>query len=573
IMLVVVTGVSLLVQIYSQGFLAGDPGYSRYYAFMSLLTASMLGLVLANNLIMVYFFWELVGLCSFLLIGFWFQRPSAAAAAKKAFIVTRLGDLGFLVAILYLILNTGPEALTNGLNIAFLNERAVSGLLVGTSFTLAALGIFAGAVGKSAQFPLHVWLPDAMEGPTPVSALIHAATMVAAGVYLVARMFPLFEACNALTVVAFIGGFTALFAATMGLVMHDVKKVMAYSTISQLGYMMMALGVGGLVAGVFHLFNHAFFKALLFLGSGSMIHGTGTQDMREMGGLRKTMPITFITVLIASLSLSGIPPFSGFWSKDEILADTLGKHGSPVLFAMGLAAAFMTAFYMFRLIFVAFGGSYRGAASAAHGSHGGGHTSGHSVTLDSGHSSHGGGGVHESPWVMTLPLIILALLSIGTGFLNINGWFAGFINPHEEAAGFNYPVMATSVAVALAGIFLAYAVYSAKWISAESLGRAFGPAHKWLTNKYYLDHLYEDIITRRLVIGVCAVLSWFDRTFIDGIVNGVAGLVMALGGGLRRAETGRVQTYALVIFAGLLVILGAWMLGLPDAVSGWVAKP
>ncbi|MBI2863577.1 MAG: NADH-quinone oxidoreductase subunit L [Chloroflexi bacterium] len=569
-MLVVVTGVSLLVQIYSQGYMAGDPGYSRYYAFMSLFTASMLGLVLANNLIMVYFFWELVGLCSYLLIGFWFQKPAAAAAAKKAFIVTRLGDLGFLVAILWLVFNVDPAG-PNGLNIAFLNEKTTLDLIAGAGLTWAALGIFAGAVGKSAQFPLHVWLPDAMEGPTPVSALIHAATMVAAGVYLVARMFPLFEAApDAMVVVAFVGGFTAIFAASMGLVMHDVKRVMAYSTVSQLGYMMMALGVGGLVAGIFHLFNHAFFKALLFLGSGSMIHGTGTQDMREMGGLRRAMPVTFITVLIASLSLSGIPPFSGFWSKDEILADTLGGHGNVLLFALGLAAAFMTAFYMFRMMFVAFGGSFRGPATAQ-GGHTSGHTSGHAIHLDQSHSAHAVG-AHESPRVMTVPLIVLAILAVLTGFLNVNGWFGGLLE-EGYVVHFNYGVMASSVVVALAGIFLAYAVYGAKWISAESLGRAFGPAHKWLTNKYYLDHLYEGVITRGAVIGICAVLSWFDHTFVDGIVNGVARLVMAISGGVRKAETGRVQAYALVIFAGVLVIMGLWMLGLPNSVSGWVAKP
>ncbi|MDD5703957.1 MAG: NADH-quinone oxidoreductase subunit L, partial [Dehalococcoidales bacterium] len=352
IMLVVVTSVSLMVQIYSQGYMHGDPGYHRYYAWMSLFTASMLGLVLADSLLLMFVFWEMVGLCSYLLIGFWFQRPSAANAAKKAFIVTRIGDFGFLAAILILYANTGT------FDIVQLREMAVAGTLAGAVLTWSAIGIFAGAAGKSAQFPLHTWLPDAMEGPTPVSALIHAATMVAAGVFLVARMLPLFEHSGAaMNTVAVIGGFTAIFAASMGLVAVDIKRVLAYSTVSQLGYMMLGLAAGGVAVGIFHLFNHAFFKALLFLGSGSVNHATGTFDMREMGGLRKAMPWTFVLFVIGSLSLAGIWPLAGFWSKDEVLAAAL--ENQPVLFALAIITVFMTSFYMFRVVFLTFGGESR----------------------------------------------------------------------------------------------------------------------------------------------------------------------------------------------------------------------
>ncbi len=423
IMLIVVSGVSLLVQIYSQGYMKGDPGYHRYFAFMSLFTMSMLGLVMASNLLLVYVFWEGVGLGSYLLIGFWFHRPSAAAAAKKAFIVTRFGDFGFLIGILILYFTYGT------FNIAELNQMAMVGALGGTAFTLAMLGVFSGAVGKSAQFPLHTWLPDAMEGPTPVSSLIHAATMVAAGVYLVARTLPMFSSSvTAITTVAFIGGFTAIFAASMGLVMNDIKRVLAYSTISQLGYMMLGLGIigtgishGGLgvragpaafeaaillgvSVGIFHLFNHAFFKCLLFLGAGSVNHATGTFDMRLMGGLRKYMPWTYATFLIGSLSLAGIWPLAGFWSKDEIV-HYAWEH-QPALFWLAIITVFMTAFYMFRAVFLTFGGEYRGG-EAGHGGHS-------SQSSHGAHESHGK--PHESPLVMLFPMVILAIFAIGSGW-------------------------------------------------------------------------------------------------------------------------------------------------------------
>ena len=538
VMLMVVTVVSLMVQIYSQGYMHGDPGYHRYFAFMSIFTTAMLGLVMANNLVLAFVFWELVGLGSYLLIGFWFHRPSAADAAKKAFIVTRLGDFGFLAGILILYHNTGT------FDIAELHGLAATGALAGTVLTWAAIGIFAGAAGKSAQFPLHVWLPDAMEGPTPVSALIHAATMVAAGVFLVARMFPLFEhSTQALTTVAIIGGFTAIFAASMGLVMNDIKRVLAYSTISQLGYMMLGLGTGGVAVGIFHLFNHAYFKALLFMGAGSVNHSTGTFDMRLMGGLRKAMPWTYITFVIGSLSLAGIWPLAGFWSKDEILITSLASQ--PILFWLAMITVFLTAFYMFRVIFMTFGGEYRGGASDEHGDH-----------------SH----PHESPPVMVVPLVILAVLAVISGFWNVTGGFSEFMghHGHTEVHGFiqglfgilTHPLPLISLLVALFGIFLAYAIYCAKWISAESIGKLFGPLHTLAYRKYFFDELYENAIVKNfLVKGLFWIFQAFDTGAVDGTVNGVANGVTTGGGVIRHAQTGQLQLYGLFIGIGVLAIL------------------
>jgi len=539
VMVVVVSFVSLMVQIYSQGYMHGDPGYHRYFAFMSLFTACMLGLVMADNLVFLFLFWEGVGLGSYLLIGFWFHRPSAANAAKKAFIVTRFGDFGFLAAILLLFYNTGT------FDIGQLHSLAATGLLAGSVLTWAAIGIFSGAVGKSAQFPLHVWLPDAMEGPTPVSALIHAATMVAAGVFLVARFFPLFEHSHtALTTVAVIGGFTAIFAATMGLVMTDIKRVLAYSTISQLGYMMLGLGVGGVAIGIFHLFNHAFFKALLFLGAGSVNHSTGTFDMREMGGLRKAMPWTFITFLIASISIAGIWPLAGFWSKDEILAYSLANN--PILFYLAMITVFMTAFYMFRAVFLTFGGEYRGGATTSHG-------------------GHGSKKLHESPIVMVIPMAILAFLSIVSGWLNVTGAFGQFLG-HEvsgESTGFfqgffgilAHPLPLISLLVAGLGIFLAYAMYSVKWISAEAVGRIFKPLYNLFYHKYWFDELYEKVIVVRfLVDGVFKALSIFDSRVVDGAVNGVATGTAEAGAAIRRTQTGQLQAYGVAIAIGIIAI-------------------
>ncbi len=533
VMLVVVTIVSLMVQIYSQGYMHGDPGYHRYFAWMSLFTASMLGLVMASSLLFMFVFWEMVGLCSYLLIGFWFHRPSAANAAKKAFIVTRLGDFGFLAGILLLYTTTGT------FDIAQLHELAITGALAGSTLTWAAIGIFAGAAGKSAQFPLHVWLPDAMEGPTPVSALIHAATMVAAGVFLVARTFPLFEhSAQALTTVAVIGGFTAIFAASMGLVMTDIKRVIAYSTISQLGYMMLGLGAGGVAIGIFHLFNHAFFKALLFLGAGSVNHATGTFDMRQMGGLRRIMPWTYATFVIAALSLSGIWPLSGFWSKDEILVAAL--ENQPIVFYLAMITVFMTAFYIFRVIFLTFGGEYRGGSPEAHGAH-----------------------PHESPSVMVVPMVVLAVLAVVSGLWNVTGGFGAFMG-HGETHGFvegffgilTHGLPWVGLILAGLGILLAYAMYSAKWISAERVGSMFRPLYTLFLRKYWLDELYENVIVRiALLKGLFAGFQVFDSYGVDGAANGVARTAIATGRAVRRAQTGQLQFYGLFIGIGILAIV------------------
>jgi len=527
IMLIVVTVVSLMVQIYSQGYMHGDPGYHRYYAYMSLFTTAMLGLVMANNLLIMYIFWELVGLCSYLLIGFWFHRPAAAKAAKKAFIVTRIGDFGFLAAILLLFFNTGT------LDVAQLHSYAVTGAIGSAVLTWAAVGIFAGAVGKSAQFPLHVWLPDAMEGPTPVSALIHAATMVAAGVFLVARMFPLFEhSPEAMTTVAYIGGFTAIFAATMGLVMTDIKRVLAYSTISQLGYMMLGLGVGGVAIGIFHLFNHAFFKALLFLGAGSVNHATRTFDIRLMGGLRKVMPWTYATFLIASLSIAGIWPLAGFWSKDEILASALSEN--TLLFVLAMITVFMTAFYMFRVVFMTFGGEYRGSEKP-----------------------------HESPPVMVVPMVVLAVLAVVSGWFNATGGFSHLLG-HGESHGFtegffgilSHPLPWISLAMAGSGILLAYAMYSAKWLSAKRISWFFRSLYVLFSKKYWTDELYEDVIGQRLLSdNLFAGMKLLDSNVIDGAVDGVAKTVVVTGKTVRKMQSGQLQLYGLFIILGVLAIV------------------
>ncbi len=584
-MLIVVTGVSLMVQIYSQGYMAGDTGYIRYFCFMALFTSSMLGLVLASSILLVYVFWEGVGLGSYLLIGFWFHKPSAAAAAKKAFVVTRFGDFGFLVGILILYFNTGTFEIHGASGI---NELALAGAIGFPAVTLGALGVFSGAVGKSAQFPLHTWLPDAMEGPTPVSSLIHAATMVAAGVYLVARMLPLFVVSEpAIITVAVVGGFTAIFAATMGLVMNDIKRVLAYSTISQLGYMMLGLGAVGIAAngvwqgggfeyhgqhvgmdaievviwlgvavGIFHLFTHAFFKCLLFLGAGSVSHATGTFDMRLMGGLRRYQPWTFLLFLIGSLALAGIWPLAGFWSKDMIVLSSW-DHAPAVLFWFAMITVFLTAFYMFRAIFMTFFGEYRGGEP------------------DHGHGdSHGHGEPHESPKVMLLPMTALAVMAVGAGWSFWGGGVDRFLaavnrvwehhHVHWHGHGFfdlftkvgEEPMPLIALVVALAGVGSAWAIYKAGWISAESIGRVFAPLHALLSRKYYMDELYEQLfVIRALQNGFNYFIELFDTYIVDGTVNGVASLTMGIGGRLRRVETGQLQAYGLAIAIGILIIM------------------
>jgi NADH-quinone oxidoreductase subunit L len=541
IMLIVVTSVSLLVQVYSQGYMAGDGGYSRYYAYLSLFTASMLGLILVDSILVVYVFWELVGLCSYLLIGFWFHKPAAARAAMKAFLVTRLGDVGFLLAIILIWTKTGT------FDIGELQELAITGAISVNVLTVFALGVFAGAAGKSAQFPLHVWLPDAMEGPTPVSALIHAATMVAAGVYLVARLFPIFEvADDARLTVAYVGATTALMAALLGLVMTDIKRVLAYSTISQLGYMMLALGVGGYVGGIFHLFTHAFFKALLFLGSGSVSHSTNTFDMRKMGGLRRVMPWTYATFVIGSLSLAGIFPLAGFWSKDEILADAWSEQ--QVLFWVALAVAFLTAFYMFRAIFLTFHGEYQGGEPAEDQSHG----------ADPTHP-------HESPAVMVAPLVVLAVPAALVGFANVWGGVEHLLLgalPLETREvlhdlDFSWGIALGSTAVAVSGIAFAWLFYEARVFSPERVRLALRPVHFVLERKYFLDDLYEDVIVGTVFYrGIAGAAAWFDTNVIDGVANGVA-RGTALGSvGLRMLQTGQVQVYGALAFLGIVIAGG-----------------
>jgi NADH-quinone oxidoreductase subunit L len=576
VMLVAVTGVSLLVQIYSWAYLHEvefdehghphvhrDPGFARYYTYMALFTFSMLGLVLASGFLTLFVFWELVGLCSYLLIGFWYYRGptltrplvgswpgggnadarlSPPDAAKKAFLTTRLGDFGFLIGLLYLWWQSDQYLPGGGTFTFSVLERNI-GLIPEHVATIAAILIFCGAVGKSAQFPLHVWLPDAMEGPTPVSALIHAATMVAAGVYLVARSFFLFEhAPGALLVVALIGGFTALFAATMGLVNNDIKRVMAYSTVSQLGYMMLALGVGNMPAAMFHLFTHSWFKALLFLTSGSVIHGSGTQDMREMGGLRRKMPGTFWAMTLAGLSLAGFPLFSGFWSKDSIIA-AIGHHHLPgnvaplvvpLLYFFALATVFMTAFYTMRAIGLTFTGQWRG-------------------------DPHAYDHVHEAPAAMLWPMLILIPPAVFVGLVWGSIWtppersFFSFVEGHTVIEEFNLTLAAVSTVLVLAGLGLGWLVYVRGAMSAASLGAAFGPLYRWAYNKWGFDDLYNGLVGH-WVVGFAWVLALFDRAGLDGIVNGVARGTVETGRALRAVQTGQVQTYAWVVFGGLIVV-------------------
>ena len=573
VMLVVVTGVSLMVQIYSLGYMSGEDNraFARYYAYMALFTASMVGLVLASGIIQVFVFWELVGLCSYLLIGFWHTRPSAAAAAKKAFIVTRIGDFGFLLGILYLFSNQGALSAVglNGLDIADLYAGVEMGIIAGGAATWIAAGVFAGAVGKSGQFPLHTWLPDAMEGPTPVSALIHAATMVTAGVFLVARFFPVFQASpEMMTIVAIVGGFTAIFAASMGLVANDVKRVLAYSTVSQLGYMMLALGSGAYAFAIFHLFTHAFFKALLFLGSGSVNHASGTFDMRYMGGLRKVMPWTYFTFLIGGLALAGVFPTAGFWSKDEILASVFhtGTGLGIFLYALGIIAAFMTAFYMFRALFMTFHADFRGGAEREA-----------AESSDDDPASAHPGHVHlaESPRVMVAPMAVLAILAVIIGFaanpLTDLGivpihWFTHFMGEGPVVVvipEFDIALAAVSTVVALAGIGAAFMMYHRKAWSAEAMGARFKPVYNLLSRKYYFDELYEDVVTRRAFYeGAARALDWFDKNVVDKVADRVGWFGANVGTPLRQIQTGQMQQYAAAISIGIIVIvvLYLWLL-------------
>ncbi|GBD00239.1 NADH-quinone oxidoreductase subunit L [bacterium HR17] len=572
-MLVVVTFIGWFIQLYSVGYMHGDPRYSRYFAFLSLFKASMLLLVLTDNLVGLYAAWELVGLCSYLLIGFWFEKPEAARAAKKAFIVTRIGDAGFALGIFLTFAVTGVLGFSDIFEFAEKASPEAKQLL-----TVAAILLFCGAVGKSAQFPLHIWLPDAMEGPTPVSALIHAATMVAAGVYMVGRLYPLFalqgfEHNPALTVVAWTGGFTAFLAATIAVAQDDIKRVLAYSTISQLGYMLMGLGVGGFTAGLFHLVTHAFFKALLFLGSGSVIHAVGHNDMKRMGGLKDYMPITFWTYLCGTAALAGVPPFAGFWSKDEILGAAFHSHipGAKALFALGLVTAFLTAFYMTRQIGLVFWGKLRD------------------------HHAH----PHESPPVMTIPLAVLAFFSVTAGFIGIPGANLFERLVHFEAAPHHtlswLPMILSIVAAAL-GIGAGYSLYIANPIRSpeeEPLRHRLGTLYDLLANKWYLDwydpqlpqpgyyvargfiwlailwrwfdlHIIDGIVN---AVGYATAFifatayRWFDLYIVDGAVNFIGWFTKGVGNITRRVQTGLVQHYMFLVVAGLAAV-ALWALWL-----------
>ena len=642
IMLIVVTLVSSLVHIFSIGYMHGDPRYPRFFAYLSLFSFSMLFLVVSDNLLGIYIGWELVGLCSYLLIGFWFEKDSAANACKKAFLTTRVGDVGMFIGMMMLFAEFKTLSLYGEGGIFAQAADLSTGSMVWLS--IAGVLIFCGAIGKSAQMPLHTWLPDAMEGPTPVSALIHAATMVAAGVYLTARMFPILTETSSL-VIAYVGGITALVAATIAIVRFDIKRVLAYSTISQLGYMMLAIGAGSYVAGLFHLTTHAFFKALLFLGSGSVIHAFHAmhahghddehahehsedaetehvlgseippdQDMRNMGGLRHKMPITFITMLIATLSISGVPfIFSGFWSKDKILAGVLGRAMEwnsahhYILFIIALLAAGITAFYMFRLIFMTFFGEPRNQEM-------------HDMA-------------HESPLSMTVPLIVLAILSFpvvntlwfnkdyvkpppqphlhapthaqiapdtktgGTGFaLSLFGVSEAVAA--EEDAGHGTQdahaddghhghgpahtiAMILSICVAGLGIFFSWLFYQRRTLSAESIATTFRPVYNLFWHKYYFDEFYDGVLVALTVwkarlfaqfdgsvvdgivngVGVvtrdilAAFVGFFDNRVVDGLVNRVAQVTWAVGGRIRRIQTGAIQTYLFVVLAGIVLLI------------------
>jgi NADH-quinone oxidoreductase subunit L len=536
VMVAMVGVVASLITIYSVGYMEGDPRYSRFFAYFSLFQFSMLFLVLADNFLFIYVAWELVGLCSYLLIGFWFERPPAARAALKAFITTRVGDFAMMIGILLLFLRVGSLRFDDVF-------RAVgAGALAGPALTAAALLVFGGAVGKSAQVPLHVWLPDAMEGPTPVSALIHAATMVAAGVYLVARVYPLFYLTaghEALTVVAYVGGVTALAAATMGVVEDDIKRVLAYSTMSQLGYMMLGLGTLGYSAGMFHLITHAFFKALLFLGAGSVIHVVATNDLKRMGGLARAMPVTFWTFLMATLALTGIPPFAGFFSKGAILQAAYAR--DPVLWLLGLAGAFVTSFYMGRLCWYAFAGHYRGGAGE-----------------EGGAGGHGHGTLHESPPVMTVPLVILAVFAVFLGWVGTEATgnpFERFVHYSGAPAPPFVPwVELVTTAVALAGWGAAGAVYLWRVVPPEALRRQFPAVYALLARRYYVDDVYGWVFLR-----AGGALVWLagacDRYVVDGLVNLVGWLARQTGWGLRYVQTGRAETYLLLVALGVVVIV------------------
>ncbi len=574
VMLGVVSFLSFLIQFYSVGYMRGHNRFWWFFSVIALFTGAMLTLVIAYNFLILYMAWELVGLCSYLLIGFYNERRSAAEASKKAFVTTRVGDVGFFIAILILFSQTGT------FDMGTIFAAATNGEISSPLLTLSVLLLFLGAVGKSGQFPLHVWLPDAMEGPTPVSALIHAATMVTAGVFLVARAYPLFVAAPAaLEVVLVVGTFTAIFAGVIALVQPDIKRVLAYSTVSQLGYMMMALGAGAYTAALFHLYTHAFFKALLFLGSGAVIHTMETllhgravspNDMRYMGGLARHMPITAATFVIGALALAGVFPLAGFWSKDEILAGTLhAGHWLP--FLVGLVTATLTAFYMFRVAWLTFGGSPRwhlaplaadtpeadASVAAQHAAPLPGTQSdepeGHDAPAAEHHEP------HEAPWTMWLPLVIIAVFAVIAGWINIPGLYTGFADVvhfgehHEEA--FSLLLALAGTAAALIGIVVAVAVYNFGLIPAAILGESFATVYRFLLHKFYFDELYDWIINR-ILLSISALTALFDRKIVNNFgVDGSGWLTIKSGALIRYHQTGRIYHYALGFVVGAVLVL------------------
>ena len=574
-MLMIVTGIGFLIHLYSIGYMHGEEGFYRYFCYLNLFTFSMLCLVSGNNLLLMFIGWEGVGLCSYLLIGYYFHKKSAGDAGKKAFVMNRVGDFGFLLGLFTLFWWLGSTH--NVWTINFVELAKNADLIVpGAIVTTVCLCFFLGATGKSAQIPLYTWLPDAMEGPTPVSALIHAATMVTAGVYMIARMnFIFIKSPTALLVIACVGAATALFAATIGTAQNDIKRVLAYSTVSQLGYMFLAMGVGAFTAGVFHLMTHAFFKACLFLGSGSVIHAmhhalhaehshADPQDMRNMGGLKAKMPITFMTFLLATIAIAGIPGFAGFFSKDEILwqafANPFHHEVNIVLWAVGATAAGLTAFYMFRLVFMTFFGKTRLSEKAWH-------------------------HLHESPWVITVPLVCLAFLSVVGGWIGVPAvlghvlgdmpnYFEEYLHPifayskhYVEASGahgvhniaLEWGLMGTSVVIACAGIGLAAALYLVKPEIPAKFTAAFPALHRAVYNKWYIDEIYD-----AMFVNPCKALGqflWkgFDVVVVDGIVNGVAAIVRGFSGLFRHVQTGMVHNYAFTMVLGVVVIVSVYI--------------
>ncbi len=584
VMLCLVTTITLLVMIYSHGYMAHDKGYVRFFTYLALFSSSMLGLIISPNLLEIYVFWELVGMCSYLLVGFWYDRDGAAHAAQKAFVVNRVGDFGLLLGILGLFWATKSfdfNEIAVGISQAMANQSLPSWAPL-----LLCFLVFLGPMAKSAQFPLHVWLPDAMEGPTPISALIHAATMVAAGVFLVARLDPLYSIFPMMQfIIALVGTITCFLGASIALTQMDLKKGLAYSTVSQLGYMMLAMGCGAPLAGIFHLITHACFKAMLFLGSGSVIHAMEevvghqpvlAQDMRLMGGLRKKMPFTSSTFLIGCIAISGIPPLAGFWSKDEILGQAFISF--PAFWFIGFMTAGMTAFYMFRLYFLTFEGEFRGNNEELRLQL----TQAAGLEIEDEHTEESheeeehetlSGEVHESPWSMTFPLVFLAFPSVLIGFMGLpwDSKFVGLLDPEEAltlSSSFELneflPLAIASVVIASTGISIAYLAYFAKKLNLSILfAERFPSINKFLSNKWYLDQINEKIFvkgTRRIAKEVLEV----DSKVVDGVVNLTGLVTLGSGEGLKYFETGRAQFYALIVFGGVLLLVALFGLQTPQ---------